>query len=85
MASLALKIKNIKGFVHVSTAYVNSNLPRGSHIEEEIYPLHYKNGRKVEHKKLAIKLAAMQPAKAEAEVRCRPLGSFGLVFSAELF
>ena len=69
VATLALKIKDLKAFVHVSTAYVNCNLPRGSHIEEQIYPLRHKDGKKVEHKKLAIKLAAMAPAKAEAEVR----------------
>ena len=69
VATLALKIKHLKAFVHVSTAYVNCNLPRGSHIEEQIYPLRHKDGKKVEHKKLAIKLAAMAPAKAEAEVR----------------
>ncbi len=72
VATLALKIKQLKAFVHVSTAYVNCNLPRGSHIEEQIYPLHHKDGSKVEHKKLAIKLAAMPPNKAEAEV-CSPL------------
>lgn len=68
VATLALKIKQLKAFVHVSTAYVNCNLPRGSHIEEQIYPLYHKGGKKVEHKKLAIKLAAMPPNKAEAEV-----------------
>ena len=72
VATLALKIKQLKAFVHVSTAYVNCNLPRGSHIEEQIYPLYHKDGKKVEHKKLAIKLAAMPPNKAEAEV-CSPL------------
>ena len=69
VATLALKIKQLKAFVHVSTAYVNCNLPRGSHIEEQIYPLHHKDGKKMEHKKIAIKLAAMPPNKAEAEVR----------------
>lgn len=68
VATLALKIKQLKAFVHVSTAYVNCNLPRGSHIEEQIYPLYHKNGKKLEHKKIAIKLAALPPAKAEAEV-----------------
>ena len=68
VATLALKIKQLKAFVHVSTAYVNCNLPRGSHIEEQIYPLYHKNGKKVEHKALAMRLAEMPPAKAEAEV-----------------
>ena len=38
VAQLALKLKQLKAFVHVSTGYVNSNLPRGSHIEEQVYP-----------------------------------------------
>ena len=29
----------LRGMVHVSTAYVNSNLKRGTHVEERIYPL----------------------------------------------
>jgi hypothetical protein len=72
VATLALKIKQLKAFVHVSTAYVNCNLPRGSHIEEQIYPLYHKNGKMVEHKAIALKLADMPPAKAEAEVRFQP-------------
>ncbi|BDA50523.1 probable fatty acyl-CoA reductase 1 [Coccomyxa sp. Obi] len=66
VSELALQIKNLRGFVHVSTAYVNSNLPRGSHIEERIYPLYRKDGRRVEHSKLALQLAALPPPKAEA-------------------
>ena len=68
-AELAKQIHSLKGFVHVSTSYVNSNLGRGSHIEEALHPLHYRNGRRVEHAKLALQLAAMPPAKAERTVR----------------
>ncbi|EIE20590.1 hypothetical protein COCSUDRAFT_48572 [Coccomyxa subellipsoidea C-169] len=66
VSELALQIKGMRGFVHVSTAYVNSNLPRGSHIEERIYPLRRKDGRRLEHAKLALQLAALPPTKAEA-------------------
>lgn len=72
VSELALQIKNMRGFVHVSTAYVNSNLPRGSHIEERIYPLRLKDGKRIEHAKLAVKLAALPPAKAEHKVRVWP-------------
>ena len=68
VAQLALKRKQLKAFVHVSTGYVNSNLPRGSHIEEQVYPLYFANGDKLEHAKMAMQLAAMEPKKAEAEV-----------------
>ena len=47
---------------------MNSNLGRGSHIEEAVYPLHYRNGKKVEHAALALQLAALPPAKAERTV-----------------
>ena len=72
VAQLALKLKQLKAFVHVSTGYVNSNLPRGSHIEEQVYPLYFANGDKLEHAKLAMQLAAMEPKKAEAEVPLSP-------------
>ena len=81
-AELAKGIQNLKGFVHVSTSYVNSNLGRGSHIEEAIHPLFYRNGRRVEHAQLALQLAAMPPAKAERTVRappCHRLGDIALV------
>ena len=73
VAQLALKLKQLKAFVHVSTGYVNSNLPRGSHIEEQVYPLYFANGDKLEHAKLAMQLAAMEPKKAEAEVLSAPV------------
>ena len=55
----------MRGFIHVSTAYVNSNLPRGSHIEERIYPLHDAQGARIQHAALAARLAALPHAKAE--------------------
>lgn len=72
VSELALQIKHMRGFVHVSTAYVNSNLPRGGHIEERVYPLRRKDGRRLEHAKLAVQLSALPPAKAEATVSAYP-------------
>jgi hypothetical protein len=69
MAELAQQIQHLRGFVHVSTSYVNSNLGRGSHIEEAVYPLQYRpKGARVAHAKLALQLAALPPAKAERTV-----------------
>jgi len=39
MMQLAKECQNIKAFTHVSTAYVNSNLPNNSRVEEKIYDL----------------------------------------------
>ena len=67
-------MNRMRGFIHVSTAYVNSNLPRGSHIEERIYPLHDAQGARIQHAALAARLAALPPAKAEHTVsRCPSL------------
>ena len=37
MLELSKACKNIKAFCHVSTTYVNSNLPYDSVVEEEVY------------------------------------------------
>lgn len=39
MLELAKECKNILAFTHVSTAYVNSNLPGNSRVEEKVYDL----------------------------------------------
>ena len=64
----------LRAFVHVSTAYVNAHLPKGSHVEEALYPLHMRScgddepGRVV-HGAIAAELAALPAAKAERRVR----------------
>ena len=40
IADAALSFKRLRGFVHLSTAYVNCNQPRGSHVEERLYRFH---------------------------------------------
>ena len=37
IADAALLFKRLRGFVHLSTAYVNCNRRRGSHVEERLY------------------------------------------------
>jgi len=39
MLELAKECKNILAFTHVSTAYVNSNMPNNSVVEEKVYDL----------------------------------------------
>lgn len=39
MLELAKECRNILSFTHVSTAYVNSNLPNNSQVEEKVYDL----------------------------------------------
>ena len=37
IADAALLYKRLRGFVHLSTAYVNCNRQRGGHVEERLY------------------------------------------------
>jgi fatty acyl-CoA reductase len=62
-------MQRLRGFVHVSTAYVNSNLPRGSHIEERVYSLRLRDGQVLDHVKLAAQLSSLAPGPAEKLVR----------------
>ncbi len=68
VAELAEGMPRLRGFVHVSTAYVNAHHGRGSHIEEDIYPLYLSNGQAIRHDSLAAELAALPHAKAERKV-----------------
>ncbi len=70
-ATLALEMQHMRGFVHISTAYVNSNQARGSHVEERIYPLLDGCGARILHCDLAARLTALPAPKAEHLVtRC---------------
>ena len=39
MMNLAKECQNIQAFTHVSTAYVNSNMPDKARVEEKVYDL----------------------------------------------
>lgn len=41
LLKLCCSFNNLASFVHVSSAYVNMNAPKGSLVKEAIYPLHY--------------------------------------------
>ena len=68
-AKLASTMPNLRAFVYVSTAYVNAHLPRGSHVEERIYPLHHSDGSRVQHAALAAALLALPPGRAARQAR----------------
>lgn len=44
IAEVARTFKRLRGFVHLSTAYVNCNRPKGSHVEERLYSFDAKTG-----------------------------------------
>jgi len=39
MLELAKECKKILAFTHVSTAYVNSNMPNNTFVEEKVYDM----------------------------------------------
>ena len=68
LLQLAVQMRHLRCFLHVSTAYVNVNQPRGSSIDERIYPL--KLGQQlVDHAELVEDLLSLQPA--DANVRAQ--------------
>lgn len=67
MAQLASEMRQIKSFLHVSTAYVNCHLGRNVHVEERQYPFTV-NGRPVSHAHIIAELAALAPEAAERRV-----------------
>jgi hypothetical protein len=75
MAELARTMRGLRAFCHVSTSYVNCDQPRGSHIEERVYPLLI-NGVPADPDAVLGRLAALSPAEADREVRF-PAGTSG--------
>lgn len=53
--------------MHVSTAYVNVNLPRGSYIEERVYPLKI-GEQEVYHADIVEDLMSLKPFSANVRV-----------------
>ena len=75
----------LRGMVHVSTAYVNAHLKRGTHVEERIYPLvreetDRRTGAKVRtelaHAAVAAELLAL-PAAAATKAADKLVAEFG--------
>jgi len=68
LLQLASRMERLRCFLHVSTAYVNVNLPRGSSIEERIYPL--KLGQQlIDHAEIVEDLLSLKPD--DANVRAQ--------------
>ena len=85
MAELAAGMRRLRGFLHVSTAYVNSNFPRGSHVEERMYPLGLADGRTVDHAAIAAELLALPPASAERQACPRSVACYAKVVTVSAF
>lgn len=52
LLNLATACNHLRALIHVSTAYVNVNLPKGCHIDEVIYPL-MEGGQQVDEMAIA--------------------------------
>ncbi|KAL3144875.1 Fatty acyl-CoA reductase 2 [Trebouxia sp. C0009 RCD-2024] len=75
LLQLAEGMPNMRAFCFVSTAYVNANLPKGSTVEEKVYPLH-DHGVPVDHATMVQHLMSLNLTAAEAE-STRLLQHFG--------
>lgn len=65
---MATRITRLRCFLHVSTAYVNVNQPRGSSVEERIYRL--KLGKQpISHAEIVEDLLRLEPDDANCRVR----------------
>ena len=67
MAALAADMKQLKSFLHVSTAYVNCFLGRQKHVEERQYELMH-NGKPMCHAAVIEELQSLVPDQAEKRV-----------------
>ncbi len=65
---MASRMPNLKAFVHVSTAYVNGNQPKGSVIPEVMLPLTDQPNAHVSHSALVANLQAVPKPKAAQQV-----------------
>lgn len=68
LLALATRMQSLKSLLHVSTAYVNVNLPRGSYIEERIYPL-YIGEQEVHHADIVEDLMSLKPFSANVRAQ----------------
>lgn len=64
---MAAEMPKLKAFVHVSTAYVNGNQPKGSTVPEHILP---PSGEVANHAALVNQLQALPKAQAASQVSC---------------
>ena len=69
LADMASHMPKLKAFVHVSTAYVNGNQPKGSIVPEVMLPLTDQSGKQPHHAKLVASLQALPKPKAALQVK----------------
>ena len=67
LADMAAEMPNLKSFVHVSTAYVNGNQPKGTSVSENLLPL---DGEGADHASLVTQLQGLSRAQATSQVSC---------------
>ena len=68
LGDVAKKVRRLRGFTHISTAYVSSPQDRNSHVEERIYPLGSMDGQLLEHRAIARSFDPLAPEAAEVLV-----------------
>ena len=68
LADMAGNMPCLKAFVHVSTAYVNGNQPKGSIVPEQLIPLQDEQGQAVDHSALVTSLQLMPREEASMQV-----------------
>ena len=66
---LAEAMPRLRCFTYVSTAYVNANQPKGSCLQEKIYPLVDVDGSPAHAEAIVSRLMAMSPRAADEQVR----------------
>lgn len=67
MAEAAAQMPGLKSFVHVSTCYVNGNLPGGTRVPEKVFPL-LLEGKPVDYLSTVKELMALPRDPAEEQV-----------------
>ena len=65
---MALHMTKLKAFVHVSTAYVNGNQPKGSQVPEAMFPVMDEAGKPVHHASLVNHLQSLPKSAAAGQV-----------------
>ena len=77
LADMAADMPKLQAFVHVSTAYVNGNQPKGTRVPERMLPLRAKSE---DDAALVSKLQALPEPQAAAQVSSKP-AVFEYIFS----
>ena len=68
LLQLAESMAHLRCFTYVSTAFVNANQPKGTCLQEEIYPLMDVDGSPADAEVIAHRLLALSPKKADEQV-----------------